>query len=693
MMVQQVSEKARMIVLLAGAALLGFAGFCWGATAVLNPPPYAVESLSDHIFSAKIAHQVVAKDPVSGEDHILIGYVTDGPFQLVDINPMRGSVRQVEAMTSFSFLWNSFALHPSGKYYIASYDPGYLYEYDLQTGIGRIIRGMADKGGMCLTVGDDGKLYIGGSIKGYLERYDPATGVWDNFGVLDDPGPPYYRFAYTVGADSRYVYVAVGKIPWYLVVYDTETGSTQTFWKDSALSNLSVVKGKTGGWYANASGLGWFSLSGGQPVPIQTAPAVISDTMRGGVCRDETFAACDLPWEIDLARATPSAASVDPTTAEIAWTRIGAWSFAPRLRFIDDPSGTPAIEGPSGTPVPGEDTSSSSVKFNIRLVAKEVKQLVQGPGDKVFGLTDFYGPLFRFPNDSEASFELLGANQRSNYDALYLPERDRWYIVGYPAALLEYDPNAPWTLIAGRDPADTTLNPHQPVTGFGKYHHYLARGSDGLVYVGVHQEREAVGGEIGWFDPVARTKGSLRAPFMLFDVQDLKSALNGQKLVYSSKSLDGVDAKIFVFDVASKTIEREIVPLPGVSVLDKVVETSPGVVVGVAGSTVYSVDIRNGQVLYQKAMGGKFGTALAQDRRLVLGPDGYVWLVFVPDGAGSRIARIDPTNGTLELLQLQGVSNLVNFIFVRNASGTKYDVLLYGGEEIRRLSGVLRNTE
>jgi hypothetical protein len=142
-----------------------------------------------------------------------------------------------------------------------------------------------------------------------------------------------------------------------------------------------------------------------------------------------------------------------------------------------------------------------------------------------------------------------------------------------------------------------------------------------------------------------------------------------------------------VFDVATKQVEREIAPLPGVSELDKVVETSPGIMVGVAGSTVYSVDIRDGRVLYSTAMGGQFGTTRVCDRRLLPGPDGRVWLVFVPEGAGAHLARIDPVDGSVE--PLHEVPDLINFILVPSPSGAGYDALLYGDEVIRRLSDVV----
>jgi hypothetical protein len=339
--------------------------------------------------------------------------------------------------------------------------------------------------------------------------------------------------------------------------------------------------------------------------------------------------------------------------------------------------------------------AAQQLSASVRVAAQTVKQLVDGGDGNLLGFTSFYGPLFTSRGAQEASFTVLGTTLRSNYDALYLPERRRWYVAGYPAALLEYDPRAPWTLQPGRNPSEPHVNPRQPAPGMGKYHHYLARGADGLVYVGIHHERHAKGGGLGWLDPTTGRTGQLRTPFEHFDVRDLKPALDGRKLVYSSMSLatpggHRPDARLFVFDVASKRIEREIVPLPGSGELDKVIETSPGIVVGVAASVVYAVDIRDGRVLYRKDLGSRFGTTSPSDRRLMLGPDGHVWLVVVPQRLGSlpHLARIAPSNGALQLLQ--EVERLVNFLLVRNPAGTGYDAVLYGAEELRRVVDVLR---
>ena len=629
---------------------------------VLNPPPWPAEVLSSRIYSARINHQAVVPDPLTGEIHLLLGYVASSPFQLLDANLSKGTVRVVDGAPGRPGP-NAFAIHPNGNYYLASSDPGVLLEYDLRKGVIRQVGKLADKGGQWLEIGDDGAVYIGEHVKGHVERYGPATGAWDDFGIVDDPGPPYYRYAYSLGADDRYVYVGIGQNPWYLAVYDRQTRTSQTFWKDLKPAEVMVMRGQQGGWLAHVGGQGWFELKNGRPVPLQKVPAPVPFVWRGGVCSDPTSAKCNLPVEIDLGRATPMTASSGVATAEISFRNKGeeAWK---------------------------------KLSAPVRVVPQAVKQLQIGPADEVLGFTAFYGPLFTISRKEPEISKVLGTTLRSNYDALYLPDNGRWYIAGYPAALLEYDPKKPWSLLPGRDPADPLMNPHQPVPGFGKYHYYLARGADGMVYVGVHHERNAEGGELGWFDPVSGKKGSLREPFEKFDVRDLKPALAGKKLVYSSVALKDAggrqpDARLFVFDVASKRIEREIVPLPGVGELDKVVETSPGVVVGVAGSEVYSVDIRDGRVLYRKSLGGHYGTVKSNDRRLQLGPDGHVWLVLVPFGVGSlpQLTRINPVTGVVEMLQ--GVPGLQNFLLVKNQSGTGYDALLYGTEELRKISDVL----
>lgn len=624
-------------------------------------PPFAVEGLPIRILSARIEHRSLFIDPTTGDHHLMLVYVTGGPLQLLDFNLAKGSTRSLDGVEGRPGP-QAAVLHPNGRFYLASSDPGFLMEYNLSSGKTRQIRRLSDKGAQWMDVGDDGALYIGEMAAGRVERYDPASESWEDFGIMDDPGPPYYRYAYTLGSDGRFVYAGMGQDPWYLVIYDRQTHKTETLWKSLKGGAVTISKGLHGGWFVQVAGVGWFKLEGGKVLQV-AAPEVVPTHLRGGICSDETLSRCGGEYDIDLGRAVPVAAAGGTGIAEIRYRIAGAPEW-------------------------------QSLKTPVRVVPQSIKQLVAGEDDTLLGITGFYGPIFKFSLTKDAGISLLGATLRSTYDALYLPDRGEWYLAGYPAATLINDPKREWSLLPGATPSDKSLNPHAADVGFGKYHYYLARGADGFVYVGAQHERDSTGGDLGWYDPDAGLSGHLREPFVRFNVRDLKPVLGGRLLVYSSSSIAGAggnraDAAVFVFDVASKKIVREIVPLPGVPDLDKIVETAPGVVVGVAGSECFSLDVQSGKVLYRKNLGARFGTTAPYDRRLVLGPDGYVWLVLMPPEKDElpQIARLDPANGRVEVVL--GVPGLVNFLIVHGSTEGEYDALLYGRNELKRVRAIL----
>jgi outer membrane protein assembly factor BamB len=204
-----------------------------------------------------------------------------------------------------------------------------------------------------------------------------------------------------------------------------------------------------------------------------------------------------------------------------------------------------------------------------------------------------------------------------------------------------------------------------------------------MVYVGGHHERNSVGGELGWYDPIAGTSGSLRTPFVTigYDVSDLKSALGGTKIVYASKN-----EKLFVLDVASKQIEREIIPIPGIAgPLGKLTEVAPGIMLGAVSNRIYKVDIRNGSVLYTNTLPGlAYGSPYmgAYYQRLVLGPDGYVWMLI-----DNSIYRINPDDGSM--------TNLVDTASLNTAQKSLLfkdgELYVYGEANLYRIRGVLKS--
>jgi hypothetical protein len=617
-----------------------------------------VENLGPLVYSATQEKQLLFRDPRNGQTHLLMYYVTGPvwkvPYQILDVNLTTGTYRKVNGLLGRPGP-NATVYHPNGRIYTASGDPGFFMEYNPSNGQTRIIQALADKGCQWIEIGDDGALYLGETIKGIVERYDPATGAWTNYGIMDDPGPPYYRYAYTLGADQRYIYVGMGQNPWYLVVYDRQTGTQQTFWKNLNSACVMVYKGVSGGWFAQVSGMGWFKLENGQPVSVQGTPNVYAWYLHGNIGSDLPSCQARYGYEFDLSDAIPVSAAPVPWPARIRWRPIGA-------------------------------TAWRGVSPILRTTPQALKQLYVGPDGKLFGFAAFYGPLFRYDLALRRTI-ILGNDYRSNYDAVYHAAKRLWFIIGYAAATIRYDPARPWTLSGSVNGFDPRYNPFY-LSGAGKYHYYAAIGKDNYVYVGVHHERDSTGGELVWYDPDTNLKGSLRDPFINYDVADLKAVLDGGKIVYSSSALHpGDSGRLFVLNTATRALERAIIPVPGLQNLGKIVEVAPGIVMGVSGRKVYKVDITTGRVLFVVDLAAdSFPNTSSYDRRLRLGPDGSVWLPVRSDGSG-YLAKILPANGQLELVRQVG--SVVNVLFIRHAGGRGYDALLYGDTNLRRISNLI----
>ena len=615
---------------------------------------YKIEEIGEIVQSATLEHRLRFHLLQTDQTHLLLYYVlTDcgkQPFQILDVNLSTGQVRVADAVLGRPGPIATI-LHSNGLIYLGSGAPGYFMVYDPETGQTRKIEKLADNGAQYIIEGDDGAIYIGECTKGYVERYDPKTQAWDNYGIIDDPGPPYYRYAYTLGADGRYIYVAIGQRPWYLVIFDRQDRTSRVYWKESGATYVGVSRGKDRSWYAQCStkeGKRWYRLTGGrEPELLSRAPEIMATNMiRQG----------ELPknFDIDLERATPDSSNGGQVV--VRWRQKGseAWREA---------------------------------TAKLRIGPIEIKRLYPLDDKRLLGFTSFYGPMFTYEPDTKQT-TILGRPQRSLYDALFAA--GRWWLAGYPAATIVYDPARPWTLTAStQDLFSSLVNPHLlhlPGDGTAKYHYYLAAGADGCIYVGGHRERDSVGGTLGWYHPQTKLTGGLREPFLKYDVRDLISTNGGASIIFSGIGIEkGSDGKIFVFDVRQKKIIKEIIPLPGSNDAGKLQEAGAGKIIGVvrgdAKSLVYKLDLSTGTVEFTKEIAGKaFGGIRSYDRRLVKGPDGFIWLYV-----DNAICRINPADGGLEKILEAPPSG--NLLFFRN------DLYLYGDANLRRVKGIFKSSD
>jgi len=637
----------RKLIALAFLFLVLFASLpLAGQSFEINKDAVKVENLGTLIETAILEGAYQIQLPGSHENHWLFYYVTlqygQRPFQIVDINLDTGSARVVDGVLGRPG-WQTTIVHSNGKVYDATGAPGYLMVYDPQLGTSQSIARLADNNAQCVIEGDDGAIYIGEAIIGYVERYDPKTGAWENYGIIDDPGPPYYRYAYTLGSDGRYIYIAMGQNPWYLVIYDRVQKTQKTFGKDAKPKNVTIRRGLKGGWYASCTEPGgkkiWYRLHGGQDPQLQARdPEVLSTQIFPKFTT--------LPkYQIDLSEAIPY--GTNGGRVKIRWRKSGslAWQEA---------------------------------SVQVRIGPFDIKRLYPVSEKQFFGFTSFYGPMFTW-QPQPPQLTILGKSPISLYDALF--DAGEWFLVGYPSAGLRYNPKLPWNP-SSRNPFPNPRLIEVP-SPKAKYFFYLTQGADGNIYFGGQHERDSVGGSLVWLNPKTSLTGVLRQPFMKHSVSDLIAAEGGRKIIFSSYGVEkGIDAKIFIFDVEQKKITGDFAPLPGVNDTGKILEVAPGVVIGVVAKTpksiIYKADLKQRQVIWKKELTGlAFGAVRGSDRRLLKGPDSHIWL-YLKD----TICRLDPGDGSLQ--QVMEAPPAGNLLFVGN------DLFIYGGTELRKVSGIMR---
>jgi hypothetical protein len=623
---------------------------------VLNPHPFTIKDLGPLVYGLRNAKPIMFKS--NGDTHLVQLYSRTtywrDPIQLLDVNLSQRTIKYgIGSLGATSP--NAYAIHPNGVLYFTSSDPGYFCAWDLAKGSLTTIKQLGDKGGQYAILGDDGKVYVGEIVKGTVESYDPATGAWKNYGIMDDPGPPYNRYAYTLGADSRYIYVAMGQSPWYLVVLDKTTGSQSVYWKNEpAVTGVGVYKGMSGGWFVEKDLIvggtytkTYYGFAAGKPVQLAKVPPLHGYPIYDTILSDLAQSSQLMGYDLDLTDSVPDSASGG--IAEVRYRPVGAplWNSSRWVLAMD--------------PLP-------------------IARLYTGGVTGMFGMTGTYGPVFAYDAVSGA-VNPYGRTGYSDYAAVQYA--NKWAIAGYTGDTVVFDPTRRWTLNSSTAGTANT-NPVKLNGDFGKYHYWAVTGQDGNLYIAGKHERDSLGGELGWQNPITNVAGSLRTPFLNYTPRGLTAASSGTKIVMSSNPITAGDGRVFVLDVATKQLSGSWAPLPGVGDVGPIVEVAPGEIIGVAaltGSfTVYRLNVLTGRIVFSNTLPGNAfgGTATSwYDRRLVTGPDGYVWLYV-----DNNICRINASTGDLQVVV--AASPAGNLLFRGK------DMFIYGTTNLRMIAAVFK---
>ena len=142
-------------------------------------------------------------------------------------------------------------LAPNGKLYLATPDrqnPGMdVFVYDPAANaisdLGVVVPRLGGEK-RCMCVGTDGKVYGTGSYwpesKVGAYAIDPATNRVTDYGPIGPSHHPSPSWGDGIAADERYIYLVSGRVPYYLVAYDKQTG------KDEVLAATGPVDGMIG---------------------------------------------------------------------------------------------------------------------------------------------------------------------------------------------------------------------------------------------------------------------------------------------------------------------------------------------------------------------------------------------------------------------------------------------------------------
>lgn len=619
-------------------------------TYALKPGPYEVVDLGVPFKSAGTVPGKVMFETSEGDLHMILGISGGEDFYLIDINVTDNMTYVVSPPEGYQcgLPLSAFAVLGDKLYFSPN---RYLFEYDLS---GRIsVKGDLGSGqvGVGAYIGKNDKLYIdtynGKGSK--LFEYDPSTEKLVDMGVIAASATETYG-GY-VGVDGDYAYCAVRQTnpaKYYLCVVDLSDKSKTWYWVDANDAGGTVGPTTDGGWQynrilADGSRLS-YGLTDGKPTvqsPKTTKPYRIDSQSRyklalaGGGNDGEWRSAFNYDWLFD---------------------EMVPWDGQPYSKvYYRTPSGSGDY---TLVQITFDTLPLSPVKpFRILPIEEETGELL------VFG--EGYTPMAKFNYVTGEITDYLGFSFASVYSPV--STSTGYYIGAYPNTLMRYDSSMPWTLTAanynpnGFSPDDPNhTNPYSTGMRYGKWNYYTTYAYDNTIWTGMEYRDNPAGG-IAWYNPLDGTSGEYRNELIPVSVRSLVAADNRTKICYG-----GNGNQIFVFDVATKTLERTINVDTGFAGNVILAEAAGNEVYCVVTnestfSKLVKVDISTGAIEWIRDMpsGVPFGYAggtYRHNRRFVWGPDGNMWLFI-----GNVLYRVD-TNGNFTKVHDFGFFGMITFV-------------------------------
>jgi hypothetical protein len=620
-----------------------------------------------------------------------------GPTWLCAVDFGSGEVKLQRLPDDHQFYLSGRALGFDGKYYIAtpSRRTGNmdLFVYDPASNAieerGEIVRGL---GGEVrpLVVGPDGRIYGTGTRGNQvgLYIYDPTLKkVVKDFGAVGPKHPNGAWSRYVMAVDDTHAYIASGMIPaWYLVAINLETGAEKILLESPTEKVMDILEDFPSGYARVPQENGSdkeFWLHHGEAIPK-------TNDRRPWVKKDS-------PWSKAVPRPEVYFGQIDPDENGNAfvWRRD-----RPGKNNENEPSKSPKSDW-TAIPIRG-----------LKIYPHRLNPLTLLPDGRLYGTGDDYAGTFLFDPKTDKTTYCGPRVGLAPYTTII--HEGHLYLSGYSGGhLFVFDPSRPFTLGKGGPPNEPAPEQHDAKSNpryLGDFDkttrvglmHSSAVGADGKIYFGGFGLRHYTGGGLGWYDPKTGKLHGIWQPLSGYAVQWIAPVLDARFIVISTiRSPDELNnnkapeqAKLFVFDVATKKIVREIIPAPKLRTTGVVKETQPGRLLGLTitgreygkpeSGLLYGVDSKTGATLFTKPLPWPVSTddywphwvdPSYEYVDLVRGPDGFFWTFLK-----NVLVRIDPNDAEVHVV---GKIEPVGYpTFVGR------DLYFSGAEQLRRIRNI-----
>ena len=631
------------------------------ADRIAKAEPLAIEDVCTPIRSVRRGELLWAPNPDGRTWDLLQIYFPHygGPHTLVAIDLAAGTVKPIQTEAGLNFHLCPRVVVPDGRLFISVlegmrqqiciYRPD-ANALDLKAlAMPEALRGETHP----LVLGTDGMLYAIGahpSRSAAAARIDPATGKVAFFAPIGPSHAPNGCWGYSGAADDRYIYIASGKVPWYLVAYDRRTGTSAVLAETEPVGGYVGVSQGRFGCTAHAS-----HVKG-------TDGKRIDYWLHEGKALPKKDRQAKPPW--------PVPAEVKPRVPSPPRPEVSV------ARAVPDPEGRAEIRvrppGEKQDADARQDATDRVFRYTVPVYPQPVHRVTELPDGRLFGTAGAYEGMFLF-DPKTGTCRHPGKIGLSHYATAVAG--GRIYMSGYPSSpLYVYDPDRPWTAGAvGPDgrvvrDEDTGANPRllfRMNTWAGTHKMYAAGvGADGSVWFGGRWIRNGAAGGLAWFDPDTGKADGFWKPLSNHQVCFMTTARGGRTLVLSTLRRDDpllgkpkpAEGKLILVDTASKQIVGDVIPVPGVR--------GPGPVVGVGGgrvigwtndpedakrSVLYGVDVAERKVFWRKTLPHALPVQIGSNQKepfdFRLGPDGRVWTFIA-----GRLVRIDPADASIAVL-------------------------------------------